>query len=374
MSTAPAEGSLDFGSALRRAGRALADRGARIVRERATAPRLLSELEDSPPSRRRTLIETERRFRTYGLAERLLDECRRLWSDDPLRAEELGELAVAVTQSLRPLDYNPALIEDLAAEAWSVIANCRRIRADFQRVEEAFEIAEEHHRRGSGDPFEEAALLDLQASARFDQRRFEEAEALLHRAIELYRRTGDRHQEGRALMKLARLQRETRGVEEAISLVQMARKLVDPGREPRTRLALEQNLAAYLIEGGFLGEAQDVLELARRLATEIGSRADRLRVLWNEGSLLHRTGELARAQDTLRQVRDGFLQADLGYDAALVSLDLALVVLDTGDGARARALAADLVPLVSVRGIQREALAALGLVQGALQTESWRRT
>ncbi|HSL82902.1 MAG TPA: hypothetical protein VLF66_09005, partial [Thermoanaerobaculia bacterium] len=153
--------------------RAVADKlrrtGVEIERERAGAGVLWDELEKHPHSRRVLMVENSARFQTYGLAELLLQECRHGWTEAPGRSEELAELALAVIHRLERRLHGSALVNDLKAESWSYIANCRRIRSDLRSVSEAFDIAEEFRSRGTGDLMEEAEIHQLKASFYRDQ-------------------------------------------------------------------------------------------------------------------------------------------------------------------------------------------------------------
>lgn len=350
--------------------RALAPRLARLARERAEAPARWAELAADPATRWDWRVRNEPRFQSYGLAEHLVEECRRLWSDDPARAQAVAELAVTVIGTLDPQEHLAVALADLEAEAWSCVANCLRIRSDVRRVEEIFDLAEELRLQGGGDPVEEAMLLDLRGSYLIDQRRFRTAEKVLRRAIRLFRKAGDRHRQGRSTMVLARLHRERGETDEAVRALERARGLIDARLEPRARLLVEQNLAVYLREAGRLPEAEKAVEAAHDLAERCGGRLDRLRVRWTHGLLRHAEGALEAAVSSLQAVRAGFVAEGLAYDAALVSLDLAAVVLEAGDRGQARRLAREIVPLFTARGIHREAAAALSVLHRALQADS----
>ncbi len=344
--------------------------GLAIERERSTAPTLWAELEGQPPGRRALLVENSSRFQTYGLAELLLTECRRIWSEDPARAEELAELALAVTYRLDRRIHGPALLNDIKAEAWAYIANCRRIRSDLRSVSEAFEIADEFHARGTGDPNEEASLLGLKASYLRDQRRFEDAVATIDRAIELYRETGDEHQQGRMLIKKAMMCRDMNHLEEAIALLQQAASRIDGEREPRVLLCLKNNLALYLGEAGNPLEARKMLREVRRLAVQTGMPIERLRLLWTEGLISRRLRQDSVAEAALKRTMDGFLEAGIGYDAALVALDLAELYLETERYGEARDLAARMIRVFASRDVHREALAALAILQQSIERDA----
>lgn len=353
--------------------RAVADKlrrtGVEIERERASAGVLWDELEKHPHSRRLLMVENSSRFQTYGLAELLLQECRSGWTEAPGRSEELAELALAVIHRLERRLHGSALVNDLKAESWSYIANCRRIRSDLRSVSEAFDIAEEFRARGTGDLMEEAEILQLKASFFRDQRRFEEAHTAVDRAIEIFREAGDHHAEGRALIKKATVYRHAADTEQAIPFLQRAASLVDPGREPRLLLLIKSNLALYLNETGHAMEARKLLTDARTLALEGGGTLDRLRVLWIEGLVNKELGQIGLAEAALRRVMNGFINAGIGYDAALVALDLAALHLEAGRSKEARELAGEMAAIFAARDVHREAVAALIIAQKSLDQE-----
>ena len=81
-------------------------------------------------------------------------------------------------------------------------------------------------------------------------------------------------------------------------------------------------------------------------------------------------GEEPAAERTFVAAREGFLAENQWYDAALASLDLAVLYADRGRSGELRSLAEELVPLFEAHGVHREALAALLLFRGA--SGSWR--
>lgn len=332
-------------------------------------PRLLAQ----PHERRRLLIESHPAYQTYAVAERLLLECRRGWSADPARSEELAELALAVADRLDPTVYQGALVNDLRAEAWATIGNCRRIRSDLRKVAEAFELSESFRRQGTGDAMDEADLLGLQASYFIDQRRFPEAEAALVRVIALCHDAEHRHEEGRALVNLARLRYEEGRAEEAVPLLERAAEIVDAEREPRLLLIARRNLVIALSEAGRPEEALARLPAIRRLARDHADAPERRRLLWTQGLIYHRLGHLELAEAALAQAQEGFLAEGSPYDAALITLDLALVHLDAGAPAKARGLAAEMLPIFESRDVHREALAALAIVRRAMEADALTR-
>ena len=64
-----------------------------------------------------------------------------------------------------------------------------------------------------------------------------------------------------------------------------------------------------------------------------------------------------------------FLQEGIAVDAALVSLDLAVLHARCGNTARIRQLAAEMLPIFEAGGVHPDAMAALLLFQQAAEAE-----
>lgn len=375
-----------YTASILRAESELLRREALLAAERAEAPARVRELLLHPPARRRILVAERPRFRTYAVAEHLLDTCRRTWSDDPAHAESLAQLAAAVADAMDaapppapdtvPIAAEPTpspVLHTLRAQAWSYIANCRRIRSDLRAVPEAFRTARHHLAQGTGAPEDEVALLDLEASYLIDQRRLDEAERTLERVIEVYGEDEQWHMQGRAMVNLARLRREQGRPGDAVPLLREAMDRLDLSREPHLELAVYKNLALWLAEAGRAEEAQALLPKVRRIARKSASRLEWLRFLWAQGVIYHHLGRHELAAQAIQQARDGLLRERIGIDAALATLYLALVYLDAGDTCRAAALAEDLVPIFALGDLRGEALAALSVVRRAMEEQALTR-
>jgi tetratricopeptide (TPR) repeat protein len=342
----------------------LAENG-ELDRQRTMIPELLAELEALTITQRRLLIRNSRRYQVWPLAEALLVECRSKWGDDPEHSECLAEVASEIADRVAADGYRAKLLSDLKAEIWCHIANCRRIKSDLDGAARAFGVAEQHLRSGSGDAMERARFLDLKSSLLRAQRKFSAAASALEEAIRIYRSSGDRHAEGRAQVNQAKLLADGGRPKDAIPVLERAACNIDGRREPRLILLLKWNLAYHLTEAGRPVEARSLLPEVRRLVRQHGGKHDRLRVLWLEGAVRSSLGQLELAEEALRQVREGFVAGGIGYDVALVSLDLAAVYLKAGKTDQVRRLAVETMPLFSSRNVKRELLVAWQLFKEA---------
>jgi hypothetical protein len=94
-----------------------------------------------------------------------------------------------------------------------------------------------------------------------------------------------------------------------------------------------------------------------------------LRLLWLRADIAAGLGDLATAERGYIETRDGFIAQGIGYDAAIVSLDLAVLCLRQGRTADVRRIAEEMISLFQAQDVHREALAALALFQEAARQD-----
>ncbi|HEX6864788.1 MAG TPA: tetratricopeptide repeat protein, partial [Thermoanaerobaculia bacterium] len=283
---------------------------------------------------------------------------------------EMAELAVEVAERLDPRGYGEALAGDARALAWAYLGNARRIASDFDRAEEALAHAEQLYRQFESDFLTEAEILVFRASLRNSQGRFAEAAALLDQALWLYREAGDHHQEGRTLILKGMVLGDGGDFEAAIASLAQGLPRIDPAVEPRLLLVAHHNLAWYLCDHGRHREAAETLERNRRLYLEVGDRMDLVRLRWLEGRIALGLGRPAEAVRVLGLARDVFLEQEIGFDAALVSLDLAMAHARQGDAEEVKRIVSEIVPMFQACRVEPEAMASLLLLHDIVQVEA----
>jgi tetratricopeptide (TPR) repeat protein len=257
----------------------------------------------------------------------------------------------------------------LQARVWGCLGNARRVRSDLLGAEEAFFQAEAYLRKGSKDPVELASFLDLKASLRRAQRRFDEALRLLGRASSIFLRNGHPHRAGRALVKMSTVHHYAGNLAEAIPLLTKALKLIDSETEPRLLLCARHNLCDYLASSGRFVEAQKEYRETRPLYRNFPDAVTQNRRKWVKGRIALGFGQTTQAERLLLASRDGFIAEGIPYDSALVSLELAALYAREGRTADLKRFAQEMLPIFSSLQIHREALAALTFLQKALETE-----
>ena len=360
----------DYGPAIERSEQKYLERASELHRERTEAPGLLADLLARNQERRMLLLANSSRYQTWGLLERMLDQSWECRGASRVQAKELVGLAIHLAPHLDTSYYQREIIEDLRARAWSYMANLRRLAADFDGAEEAVQIAYTHLKSGTREPLERALFLDLKASLRGAQGRSAEAQRLFQRAITIFLCHGDRHRAGKSLVSLSCILSNAGNAEEAIAVLHQSLPLIDPTQDERLLLFAWHNLIDYVVTLGRFIEAQGLYRKARPLYRkyvddcEFGTRR-----LWLKGRIARGLGQHLDAEALLLAARERYLAEGIPYDAASVSLELAILYAEQKRTAELKQLAGEMLPIFTAWQIHREALAALMFLKQAVDAE-----
>jgi len=280
-----------------------------------------------------------------------------------------ASLAVTFAQRLDASQGEPAELADLQALAWAELGNAHRVADELPAAEATLARALDCSSRGTGDPLLLARLMDLTASLYTDQRRFEEAHRLLDGVYAIYSRMGDQHAAARALVSKGISTGYALESEEAVGLLEQGILQADAARDPKLILAAVHSVLWCLLDAGRVDEVGTLLHEIRDLYAVHGERFDELRARWLEGRVAAGQGREEEAEQAFRHVQEGFQQAELTYDAAMASLDLAAVWLSQGRTTEIRSLIDEMVGIFRARNIRREALGALLMLREAVHKD-----
>jgi tetratricopeptide (TPR) repeat protein len=331
------------------------------------AERELRALLELPREKRLAKVRrSNTRFRSTALARLLLEEARRHVPADLQAACDLSEAALAV------LNRAPAGpdVPDLHAKAAAALGNALRGLGDLPGAESRFALAR-HIITYSGvtDTLVYAEVDWLEGILRKDQRRFAEAEELLGRAVAFYRLAGEQQAAIYPLVALGLLSFDRQDYQEAEEIFRVVLRTLDPAAEPRLYCYAYHNLALALCEQGAYAAAAELVEAGRTLYQGFPDRYTQSRLAWIEGKIAAGLGHLEEAERAFLAIRTHFLAEEIGYDAAMVSLDLALVYLRQGKAAELRQLVEELQPIFAAEDLHQEAGAAFLLFQEAVREE-----
>ncbi len=315
---------------------------------------------------RRALLDRSPALATWATVELLAHESERAAVRDVGDALELGALAVRAAD----LSPGPLPLQAAAKEyAWIYWGNARRVKGWLAEAEAAFARAKreaESARPLAMSPFSRARMLDLEASLRRDQRRFEEALRLIDRALDIDRQGADA---ARLWLKRSAIHEQLGSPEASVEDLRHAFACLDERSEPRHRMAALGNLAVCLLDLGRAEEAAPLLPEVRALAEERRDTIDLIRVNWLEGRTAFALGDTQVATAALEQVWLQFTAQGMTYDSALAALNLAEFYLTAGRHGETRVLARKAAKVFRDLGIEKEALAAVRLFLAAAELE-----
>jgi tetratricopeptide (TPR) repeat protein len=268
-------------------------REAELRRDHESAGLLYDELIGHPPEQWAERIKTEERFRSPGVARLVLAAARDAAPVNPARAEELAGLALAVAEALAPGRVDELTAAELRAQAWCLLGEARRLRADPEGAEQAFAEAVRVLAAEPLDVPARAVLCRGLARLRAAQGRADEALGLLARATALFEQTDEFEELGETLADQGWILLDEEDPELALPAFQAAFPLLDPAACPRmarTALRIRHGLALCYADLGRRAKARAVLEASRELHDLLPEAADRLRIAWIEEQVAERTG------------------------------------------------------------------------------------
>jgi tetratricopeptide (TPR) repeat protein len=193
---------------------------------------------------------------------------------------------------------------------------------------------------------------------------------LLARSITLYTIIGEKAETARPLLTLGLVHYHRGNYAKAIEATQEATHLLSEEADPRIYLSARHNLALYHCEAGNYHAASEALQQDRDLYTRFPDAWTQLRLVWLEGKIAHGLGNLEVAEKAFLAARTGFVEEGAGYDAAMVSIDLATLYTQQGRADEALRIAEEMHVVFKAKDVHREAVAALLLFQEAARQKS----
>ncbi|HEX4959256.1 MAG TPA: helix-turn-helix domain-containing protein [Thermoanaerobaculia bacterium] len=323
-------------------------------------------LKAATPEERRELIATFPEFRSVALVAQVCEASVRAAAHRVEVAKERAELALYIAERV-PGEASA----QAQGYSWGYIGNARRVATDFDSADEAFAQARKLWPNGAGiepELLPEWRLLDLEASLRREQHRFPEALALLDQARAAS--GGDPVAAARVLLKKERLFNQMGDFKRALAVLKVAEELVEASQDPHLLFALRFNRADALCRLGEWNMAAKHLPRVCEMAVERGNELELIRVGWLQAKVAAGKGREEEAISRLEQVSEEFTAHELPYEAALSSLDLAVLWLKAGRNGEVAQLAVAMKWIFVAKGIDDAALEALTLFCEAARQET----
>lgn len=326
------------------------------------ARELWKTLEPLNETQRLVLVRASRRFQTWALVEKICEESVVQASRKVERAASLAQLAQEIAERVQgPEGWRNRVLGFAVAHG----ANALRVAGELKQAEVVLEQAKRLWESGEDADhiFDPARLLDLEASLRRGQRRFEEALVLLEEALRVGR-CPERYliQKGFTLEVMGKYDR-------AVEVLVQAEPFIERKGDERLLYMLRFNMAVDFCHLGRYSEAARLMQQVRSRVTERGDETELVRVTWLEGRIAAGLGRSEEARSLLGRARQDFALRHMGYDVALALLEEAVLLLNEGRETEVRTLARGLAEVFESKGVHREALAALHLFQEATERE-----
>jgi tetratricopeptide (TPR) repeat protein len=320
---------------------------------------LLDELERLPAAERLREVATER-FAQPSMIRYLTQRSHALRYEDTAKMLHFAELARNAAEACSEAAAGSVRLRaDLRAEGWRQLGNSFRICGQLPEAERALDQARSYCDQGTGDPLLRAWLLEQRASLDVFQRRFEEAIELAGEAGRIYRQLGELHNVASTMVQKAIALLYSGKPAAAVDTLNRAVPLIDREKDPYLLLAACHNLVLSYLDLGHPSQALALYFEAKELYREFQDALILLRMAWQEGRLLRDLGFLKGAEQALLQAREGFLERDLAYEVAVVSLDLTAVYVRLGKVDQVGRTVAETLPIFRALRVGRETLAAL---------------
>ena len=352
-------GGYDYGEAFAGAQRSLSAFLAKAPVSAESAEVLRAELA-AMPAEAQAQAAAQSRYAHPALIRHLIDASHGMRYQDPAEMLHLAELArVAAEGCSVDAAGNEKHLSDLRGQSWRQYANALRVLGRLPESEEAFATAQAYLDAGTRDPLLRARLFTQAASLRYFQRRFPEAVGLYDDAGQIYQELGERHSLASTMVQKAIASLYAGEAEDAVRILNQAISLIDAEGDPHLLLAACHNLVRCYIDLGRPEQALSIYSETRELYKRFDDPLIRLRVSWQEGQLLRDMGHLRASESVLLQARQGFVERNLLYESALISLDLAAVYVRLQAEPELRQTVAETVPIFRALGVDREALASL---------------
>jgi transcriptional regulator with XRE-family HTH domain len=332
---------------------------------RQRAELLWNRLKKRTPQERRMMVDRARDFQNWALSERVALESIDLAPNHPQESLEAARLSLFIAQKVPGEALWRKRVEGYAL---THVSNGLRVCNDLPAMGITIDRARKLWDEGEdGDPglLNPAVVPWIEAAVRKDQREFRVALKRIDEALML-----DQDQlRAKILITKSGILDALGDPEGSTAVLTEAAALIDVRKDPHLAFYLRFNLLSDLCRLGRAAEADCKLVEVRQLAEKIGGQLELVRLIWLSGSVAAGLGRHAEAQVAFEQVRREFASRKLGYDYALVSLDLALVFLEQHRHGDVRRLATETLEIFRRLEVVLEAVKALQIFYEAAKRE-----
>ena len=331
---------------------------------------LWAGIKELSPAEQVKKIRSATTLQSLAVFESILADAKATGRADPFAGESMVRAAWTIVDLLPEPRFPKALKNDLRGRAMTVVANCRRLAADFPGSAAAIEEARCYLAQGTGDPGLEAGLLSIHCSLCTDLGDFEKALTCVWRAVEIFRELEDWQAVAHnAVLEIGCLLAACRPAE-AMERAHFALERMPPNELRLKVLAKLGHVESLILLKRPLEALPHLLE-AKSLCDQVDP-ATQLRVLHFEAQLLDALGCVRESEKLFRQAIKAFFDQELYKQAFLTLLTLFECLVRRGALGKAAALCEEAIAATSqageacneqIRRVWEELLAAVSVRQ-----------
>lgn len=330
---------------------------------------LLGGLAELTRSQQVERVRSESLYATPPLVRALIERSHSVRFRDAQEMLHLAQLAkIAVERCPASLAGSEMKLADLQARVWGQLGNALRISSRPLEAEEAFRASQTCRDQGTGDPVLRAWLLERTSTLAVFQNRFDESIEMCEEAGQIYQELGDNNQLAFTLVQKAIALIYSGATESAIRTLLRAIPLIDH-EDPHLLLSALHNLVQCYIDLDQPDHALTLYAEIRELYQDFDDPLITLKMTWQEGKLLRDLGHLRAAETALLHVRKGYMDRNIPYEVAVVSLDLAAVYVKLGLTNEVKKTVLTAVPIFHALRVKLDTLAALLQLQRVADQE-----
>lgn len=338
----------------------------RATRDRRQAEKLGKTLMELPRKRWWAAVEADQRYWTWAFAEWLCERSTQAAAHRAHQALALARLALRVAERVSGTVAWRSL---LLGFVWAFVGNSRRVQGDLPGAGQAFRRSDRLWAAGAEANMgllDGSRRLDLKASLLRYQGSFEAALTLLEEALGA---ASSNESKARILVNRANTLELMGYHEHALAQLEEADRLADGVRDRRLPWLIRYGMAGNLWHLSRYVEASKLLPALRERAGELGNELDLFRILWLDGRLAAGLERSQQALTALEQVQRYFSANQIAFDAALASLEVAVLYLKEGQTAEVKRLAEEMYWIFKSQEVTEEVLEALHLFCEAAKQE-----
>lgn len=267
---------------------------------------------------------------------------------DPFRGQAMSQLALVLAHHLPAPKFSDRLKSDLRGEALTLLANFRRLAADWRGATAAIQEAWRHLSHGTGDAGLEARLLSIHASLCSDTGKLENSLELARRAGDIYKDLEDYQGFAHTTIQEANYLVAAHFPKESIERVNAALAYIPP-HNLRLQVLARFILVESLVMLGRPMEALRIFQEAQPMC-EQADLGTKLRSIYFEALLLDGLGCIRESEMLFGDAVRVYLDHELYKEAFITLLTLFESFCRRGALRKAEALCEAAIEATSVAG------------------------